>query len=359
MKKFKLHKTAIIFISALLILVSGGSGVSPKPVSVKNVILLIGDGMGLAQVYAAILNSKEKLNIERAQFVGLSKTYSADNDITDSGAGGTALSTGHKTYNGAIGVDTARRAIKNIREYAEDAGKSTGVVVTCNLTHATPAAFLAHETARYFYNKIAMDYSSTNADILIGGGAHIFDSLGVSGRLRQRGFEVTYTLDSVDTETLAPVACFASSEHLPMKMRNRGDFLPNATAMALQKLNLDTDGFFLMVEGSQIDWACHSNNLDYLISEVLDFDKAVGVAMDYADNNPGTLVVVTADHETGGLTWPDNENNQISGHFSSTGHTGIMVPVYAYGTGAEEFSGIMENTQINVKMMKALHFKYE
>jgi alkaline phosphatase len=347
--------TSLIF---LLFIVISGSAITSKQPKVKNIILLIGDGMGLAQVYSAISVSDHPLNIERAQYIGLSKTYSANNYVTDSGAGGTAISTGSKTNNGAIAVDSAGNKLKTILEYAEDAGKSTGIVVTCNLNHATPASFVAHETVRYMDVEITRDFLKTEVDVLIGGGASIFDSLGVSSALEKKGYRVYYNIDSIDVKEKGNIACFAASDYINPILKGRGDFLPKAVNIALDKLSKNQEGFFLMVEGSQIDWGGHCNNIDYVTSELIDFDKAVGLAMDFADKNPGTLVIITADHETGGLTLTggDIKTKEITAQFLTTDHSGVMVPIYTYGTGSEAFSGIMQNTGIFSRMMQAFGF---
>ncbi|MBN2487103.1 MAG: alkaline phosphatase [Bacteroidales bacterium] len=326
---------------------------------VKNIILLIGDGMGLAQVHAAMTLSKSPLNLERAQFIGLSKTHSASNYITDSGAGGTALSTGKKTKNKRIALDTAGNKLKTIVEYAEENHKATGIVVTSSLTHATPASFVAHQKSRNMEVEIARDFVKTEVDVLIGGGSKIFDSLKLSSVFSEKGYQVCYHIDSIDIDNTGNIACFAAENHMPPMSSGRADYLPRSVELALKKLTKNENGFFLMVEGSQIDWGGHGNDIEYVVSEVIDFDLAVGKAMDFADKNPGTLVIVTADHETGGLSITDGNlsKNHVETYFTSTDHTGIMVPVYTYGTGAAAFSEIMQNTGIFDKMMLAFGFE--
>jgi alkaline phosphatase len=345
-----------ILVFAIIVLSCSGSGDGNPPV--KNIILIIGDGMGLTQVYSSMITTKEKLNIERAQFIGLSKTYSLNSLITDSGAGATAISTGHKANNHVIAVDTNGKPMKTIMEYASEAGLSNGIVVTCDLAHATPAAFLTHNIFRENYIDITKNYLHANFDILIGGGIHRFDSLLISDSLRMKGCQVVYSLDSVNISNNGPIVCMVAQEHLPSETEGRGNYLVKATDLALNRLNRNPKGFFMMIEGSQIDWACHANDYNYLVSEVLDLDKAIGRAFDFADKNPGTLVIVTADHETGGLTMPaDSITGEINANFSSHEHTGVMVPIYAYGTGAKNFSQIMENTDLFYRMMKSLRLK--
>jgi alkaline phosphatase len=356
MKKNRTLKLVLFLILSSSIQINSFSQATEE---IKNIILLIGDGMGTDQVYAAISTSNNKLNLERAKYIGFSKTYSANNYITDSGAGGTAISSGIKTNNYSVGVDTSGNSCKSILVYAEEHNKSTGLVTTCDLTHATPASFVAHNKSRHESNDIALDFLDVEVDVLIGGGKHRFDSLGITGSLIDKGYKVTDKLSSIIEKDEIPLACFVSSKHPKSIIEGRDpDYLKDAVEIALKKLSKNREGFFLMVEGSQIDWGGHANDLNFVISETIDFDRAVGAAFDFADKNPGTLVVATADHETGGLTivGGDLDSNKISGHFSTSGHSSVMVPIFAYGAGAENFSHIMENTDIFKKMMKAFGF---
>lgn len=323
---------------------------------VENVILLIGDGMGVAQVYAGMSVAKDKLNIERSQYFGYSKTYSANNYTTDSGAGASAIATGKKVENYSISVDSSGNPEKTMFEYAQEQKISTGIVSTCNLAHATPAAFVAHQPRRNMYAEIASDFLNTKADILIGGGKVLFDTTGVAEKMAEQGYDVLYELDSIQINDSSPVICFVAEDHPAPVNEGRDDMLSKGTEIALRKMNATGNGFILVVEGSQIDWGGHANNIEYVTSEVIDFDKAVGIAFDFADANPGTLVVVTADHETGGLTIPSGNltGKTIEPVFTTGNHTGLMVPVFAYGSGAEEFSAIMDNTDIFYKIMNAL-----
>jgi len=333
-----------------------------KPV-VDNIILMIGDGMGVAQVYAAMTSSSDTLNLEKFPVVGFHKSYSADNYVTDSGAGGTALATGHKTYNGAIGVDTNQQVLTTILEIAEAHGLATGLVSTSSITHATPAAFVAHQASRDNQEAIAEDLLNSGVDVFIGGGRQYFsqreDGQDLTVALRQKGYKVVYNLDEITKTKSGKLAGLTADEHNISVLEGRSEMLPLATSTALQLLSNNQRGFFLMVEGSQIDWGGHANDLDYVVSEVLDFDKAIGKALEFAKMNKHTLVIVTADHETGGLTLEKGNirSHQVEGKFSTEGHTAVMVPVFAYGPGAEKFSGIYENTAIFEKLMNVYRFK--
>jgi alkaline phosphatase len=358
--KMKINSIILIILTFLSFPCSGQNEDSTQQSEpVKNVILMIGDGMGLSQIYAAYTVNRGNLNMERAQAVGLSKTYSADKYVTDSGAGGTAISCGVKTRNEMIGMDTSAIKVRTLLEIAEDAGLSTGLVVTSSILHATPASFIAHQINRHNYREIAADFLDSGIDIFVGGGRLIFeDSTDIAAKLKEKGYSIVHTLDSIDINSSMNIGCLAADSGLIRMTEGRGNYLPDATRIALSKLSKNKNGFFIMVEGSQIDWGGHDNNIDYLIEEVIDFDHAVGEAFDFADRHPGTLVVVTADHETGGLSIIDGDlaKGEIITSFSTDDHSGVMVPVLAYGRGAAEFTGIYENTAIFHKIMALLSF---
>lgn len=328
----------------------------------KNVILMIGDGMGLAQIYTGMVKNGNKLELERSTFTGLMKTYSANNFTTDSGAGGTAIATGVKTKNGMIGMNPDSVAVESILEKAEKNNLATGMVVACAVTHATPASFIAHQVNRNLYEEIAADYLKTDIDVFIGGGKKYFservDGKNLIQELENNKYQVVYSQDDLKKLNKGKVAGLLYDDHNP-PMPARGNMLPASTAKAIDLLDDNHKGFFMMVEGSQIDWACHANDSDWVAREVLDFDQTVGVALDYAAKSKNTLVIVTADHETGGLTLPKGnlKDNKYESEFSTKDHSGVPVIVFAYGPGAEEFAGFMENTDIKGKIETLLKLK--
>lgn len=324
---------------------------------VRNVIVMIGDGMGVSQVYAGLTANKGKLFLERSQFVGFSKTYSASNYVTDSAAGGTAIACGIKTKNGAIGVDPDGTPVKSMLEYAAENGLSTGVVVSCAVTHATPASFVAHQPRRDMEEEIAVDFVNSDLSVFIGGGKKYFDNRSdndnLLDKLSAKGFQIAFNLDDIKKVGSGKLAGLVADEH-PALYPERGELLPEGVQAAINILKNNDKGFFLMVEGSQIDWACHANNREATINEMLDFDRAIKVAFDYADRDPNTLVVITADHETGGLaiTGGDLSTGDVEANYGTKRHTAVMVPVFAYGAAAAEFAGIYENTDIFTKILK-------
>ncbi len=336
-----------------------------RDLAVHNIILMIGDGMGTAQIYAAMTAAGHPLNLEQFSFSGFSKTYSLTDYITDSAAGGTALSTGHKTRNGIIAEDTLGNPLKTILEMAEEHGMATGLISTSAITHATPASFIAHEHSRNSNEAIAADFLGSGIDVFIGGGLDHFtkreDGINLIDALRAAGYQIALSMDEVGKISSGKLAALTAPMHMPSVLENRGDMLPQATSKAINLLSDGSKGFFLMVEGSQIDWGGHANNLEYVTSEMIDFDDAIGKALDFARQDGHTLIIVTADHETGGLavTGGDRESAQVEGMFITEDHTAVMVPVFAFGPGAKNFSGIFENTAIFDKMVKALNLTEE
>ncbi len=327
----------------------------------KNIIFLIGDGMGTSHVYAGLVANKGNLYLRTMPYSGFNKTNSSDKLITDSAAGATAFSTGVKTYNGAIGVDSADVPVKTILEMAEEKGLSTGLVATVRITHATPASFIAHQPSRNMYDEIASDFLKTDIDVFIGGGRSNFDSLRKDGHsllpeLKAKGYEIITDVNSLQNAKGNKIAGLVDEGHLKPVLLGRGDMLLQSTKLALKVLSKNDNGFFLMVEGSQIDWGAHDNNVPYIVTEMLDFDEVIGEVLKFAAEDGQTLVVVTADHETGGfaITGGSIEQGIVEGQFTTHSHTGVMVPVFAYGPGAELFTGIMENSDIFGKFIEAL-----
>lgn len=325
----------------------------------KRVIMMIGDGMGVSQVFAGVTANGGHLFLDNFKQVGFSKTQSHNNYITDSAAGGTALSSGVKTYNGAIGVNPDTVAVKTILELAEEKGLATGLVSTSAITHATPASYIAHRGSRNSYEDIASDFLNTDIDVFIGGGYKHFaqraDKRDLTKELQEKGYQVLRNMDEIAQVKSGKLAGLTADEHNEVYPKREMN-LPLATQTALHILNQNKKGFFIMIEGSQIDWGGHQNNTGYIVNEMLDFDQAIGKALEFAAADGETLIVVTADHETGGMaiTGGDMKTGLVKAAFTSGDHSAIMVPVFAYGPGAENFTGIIENTDIAKKIMKLL-----
>ncbi len=359
-----MNKTFIFLLVAAVTSCASPEKASSETESPGNIIFLIGDGMGLSAVSTTIYYGDQFSEFSRFKHIGMINTSSLSHKVTDSAASGTAMAAGKKTYNGAIGVDTAGISIQNITEVVTEMGWNTGVVSTSAVTHATPASFYAHVEQRNMEEAIAAQLLDSEIDFFAGGGIKFFNQRSDGADLFKSAGEKGFIMDTTgltDPASLSPDHKYgfllAEGGMEPM-LQGRGDFLPEATHLAVEYLSHDEQGFFLMVEGSQIDWAGHSNNTEYLVSEMLDFEKAIAVALDFAEKDGNTLVVVCADHETGGFTLAA-EHDEVTGNsnyknigpsFATGGHSATLIPVFAYGPGAEEFMGIYQNTEIFHKM---------
>ena len=351
-------------ISVLLLLVGlfHSATLPPRPTTdnrATNIILLIGDGMGLSQV-SAHLHRQSSSVFERFPVVGFQKTYALNNLVTDSAASATAMSTGQKTLINHVATNANNEPLVTITQHAKERGLATGAVVSCSLPHATPAAFFAHAELRGMFTILARDILNSRPDLLVGGGREYFDgSIGPSllDDLQQIDYKVRaapVNFDKLDVDAANPRIYFTSTGE-PRRAEEGRTYLPAATTFATRFLPQRSDvGFFLLVEGSQIDWALHDNNTRHFEREMVDFEKTIQRALDFARQDGNTLVVVTADHETGGLALEGTKSKQkLSVDYTTKRHTAAMVPVFAYGPGADRFAGIYENTGIYERMIAA------
>ena len=381
---------------ALLFATSCNNNVAEKP-QVKNVIYLIGDGMGFGAVSSLLLSEDSVTGFEQAPVIGLSETCSANNYVTDSPAGGTALACGVRTKNGYLGVDPEGKPLTSILRKAQAMGKRSGIVVNTVLTEATPAAFYAGVTSRSMSFDIAKQFTESDVDVAIGAGLEPFikrpDSLDLTATLINKGYDVHLDWKTVLNTTskkfvgILPMGdvhrrnesgnttagaadgaevCLAAK--LAASSEENGDttrlseptvYLEKATAKALEVLSNDNrQGFFLMIESAIIDGYGHNNDSEGMIEEMKEFDNTLRQLVAYVNQHPETLLVVTADHETGGTgvsykSYEVGSTTPVQLSFSTKGHTGTVVPVFAYGAGAEAFAGIMKNTDLP-KIMEEL-----
>lgn len=359
MKPGKNHKSMILksFCLALAFLCL------PSNISearVRNVILCIGDGMGLSLITAVRIKTAGaagRLALETMPVTGLVTTCSADNLITDSGAAATALACGRKTKNGMIGVAADGSRLKTILEACQARDMATGLVATSSITHATPAAFGSHVAGRGDETEIAHQLLLNRITVLLGGGREFFlpanvangkrtDQRDLIAEARQVGYqycETRHQLAAADGDRILGLFQVGA-----LKNDTAEPSLAEMTSAAIKVLCQDPDGFFLMVEGSQIDWSGHSNDFEDARQQVLWFDEAVKLCLDFARADQQTLVLVTADHETGGLGLlmgkPSGDSVRIG--WLCRDHTGTQVPLYAFGPQAERFNGVYDNTDI-------------
>lgn len=334
--------------------------VPPTGNKVKNVILMIGDGMSLMHVYSAWAANHGKLYLENCETTGLSKTYCANRLITDSGAGGTAMAIGKKTNYHSVGVDADGNPQPSLITLAKKKGLSAGVAVTCRLWDATPADFCCHNVDRDQEDEIIADYVNCDADYVVGGGAKKFenrkDGRNIFKELEQKGYQVARSWEECQKLKSGKIFAVTDSVDTPLPAE-RGDRLAQSALKGIELLNQNPKGFFMMIEGSQLDDYGHFNDLNLLMQETHDFDRTIGQVLKWAAKDGETLVVITADHETGGLTLVggDKDKGEIKCKFSTTDHSGVMVPVYAFGPGSELFTGIYENTDVFHKIKSLLN----
>ena len=329
-----------------------------KGATPKNVILVIGDGTGINQISALQYYKDGKIHYEDFPVIGLSKT-SSTSLITDSAAAATAMACGEKTYNKAIGVNAQGQDLVNLTEFMSQKGGSSGLIATSSITHATPASFYAHHTDRNDHEIIASFLPNAPIDFFAGAGLKYFrerkDQVNLLDTFAQKGFTIETSSLKAYPEA-KKLGYLLADKDMPTMIEGRGTFLEDASNLAINHLSSNEQGFLLMVEGSQVDWGGHDNDFDYMISELIDLDNTLGRLMAYAQKNQNTLIVVTGDHATGGLALSADQGdyNTIKPTFSSTGHNADWIPVFAYGPGAELFSGVYENTMIFHKIKSLL-----
>ncbi len=352
----------------------------------KNIILLISDGMSLTQVSTYRLlkgGPNERIAVDKFPVSGIVLTHSENAIVTDSASSATAFSTGRKTNNGALGLDEDNKILENFTEIIDRYGYVSSLISTSEITHATPAAYASHVDLRWKTDEISLQMMESNVMTILGGGRHFFlpedlggkrsDGLNLLEQMESSRMVMTEKkeLDSFDYSNLGKVVGLFADEALRDKEKPENHvFEPSSSEMLNFAINRSEKfnengckGFFIMLEGSQVDWAGHANDLNYLKREMQDFDEAVELALDYATKNSDTLVIATADHETGGLLIESSSPTDYTApevKFSfNTGigygsHTGVPVPVYAYGPGSENFTGTLDNTDIFYAMLEAV-----
>ena len=328
----------------------------PKGKKVKNVIFMIGDGMGFEQVSCGWVCNGGKLNMEQMPYFGASRTTAANALITDSCAGGTALAIGEKTNYYYIGLDKEGNPAESVLKTAMKKGKKTGVAVVCRINDATPADYCGHSPTVRDEEGLAAQYVDSGVDFISGGGLQFWtsrsDGRNLVEEMKDKGYTFVDKLEDIrDARGDKFLGLFGPLDLPPVT--ERGPILPECTMKAIEMLD-NPKGFFLMVEGSQIDDYGHRHKIGNVVEELFDFDRTIGEVLKWAEKDGQTLVVVTADHACGGLTLLKGslEERKVQVHFSTKGHNGILVPVYAYGPHAEDFAGIHENAEIGQLVRK-------
>lgn len=284
----------------------------------KNIIYMIGDGMGPAYTtaYRYFKDDPNTKVVDPTVFDtilrGMAHTYPDDHTyVTDSAAGATALSSGHKSYNGAIAVDTDKKPVKTMLEVAKERGMTTALVATSQINHATPASFASHNESRRNYDEIANDYIDNKiagklpVDLMLGGGTkyYVREDRNLVEEFKAAGYQYSDNFAAMNDLKQVPALGLFAEVGLPFALDENPTRLTQMTTKALDLLDDQNDkGFFVMIEGSQIDWCGHANDIACAMGEMDDFAKSIEQAKAYVDKNPDTLLVITADHSTGGLT---------------------------------------------------------
>ena len=387
-------------IIAAFILSSPYSAAKKRHETPKYVFLFIGDGMGMSQVAAAesyISYKAGKLGGEQVLFTtfpihGSAFSYSADKRVTDSSAAGTAISTGVKTNNKMLGVDPEGNNLLSMSYDLQDMGYNVGIISSVPINHATPASFYARKASRYSYYDITAEMPSSGFDYFAGSGMIEYfgknnDQESTAAVLEREGINVCFSKEEAEEAIKngdRMMLCQPYNKEKEPTNYDAGGKMPEGHVLLQEMLELglkrlgDKKPFFIMCEGGEIDWAAHSNKTMPMINAVLEFDKAIAVAYEFYLEHPDeTLIVVTADHGTGGVAlngqpnWKRLEeawvkagntnnldraankelNKKCEIGWTTTGHTGEPVPVYAIGKGAEKFSGRMDNTEFKIKIL--------
>ncbi|MDC2972581.1 alkaline phosphatase, partial [Gammaproteobacteria bacterium] len=327
----------------------------PNNLKAKNIILAIGDGVGPNQITLsriAIGGLDHRLFIDQIPYVGTSLTHSYNNAYTDSAAASTTWSTGYKTKNRYLSLDPDKKILDTIVEMLHKKGYTSGIVATSSVTHATPAALYAHIDSRYEYKNIANQLINSSIDIALGGGKEFFDLNKINGTHYVLTEKESLQLNFDHSKKLIGLFDDDGIERSNEKPTQR-----EMTNFALNHLNKQCNGFFLMTEGSQIDWAAHDNDANEMIEEFKDFDLTIGDLINFVNEDNETLLIVTSDHETGGLQILKQDDDKVLVQWGTGRHTSTPVGVHAYGPGAELFQGLMDNTDIHYKILEAIDYK--
>ncbi len=347
---------------------------SSAPQLPTSIILIIADGTGIGQ-HTASYYLNDTYAPARFKHVGLLSTHPyARMLVTDSGAAGTALSTGVKTINRLIALDPDSNEVKTVLEYARDKGMGTGLVSSSSIAHATPASFAAHEDYRYSYVAIAHDMSEARVDVMFGGGIDHFsarsadslDTMTPFDKLEANGAQIINALDDkIDYDR--PVVGLFAKKHLPRALDGRTPTTTQMAQRAVEILERKPGGFFLMIEESQVDWEAEDNILEGVVAEMQSLNDLVNAMLDYQAKHPDVLVILTADHEAGGLhiqhpgdrllTYPDDEGAELVAAWTTSSHTSNFVPIFATGPGSEVFDAFIDNTFVGQKLIEYVNAK--
>ncbi len=353
--------SAIDLVCALLAVAPFAACAPADPRSPGSVILIVADGAGVAHWSLAVL-ADSNLAIRRMGTAGLVDTRGSNHVVTGSAPGATALSTGVRTFMGAIAVGPDSAPHETVLEAAAARGMATGIITTTWIVDATPASFTAHVPSRGQLAEIASQMGEAGVNVIMGGGRLAFlptwrsDSVDLLGQLQQRYsyVETAEDLLQLDTDTVTSLLGLFAEQGMGIAAERPVRFADMVSA-AIAVLDNDPDGFFLMIESEESDTRAHQNvDEEILVTEMLEIDGAVRLALDYQERHPETLVVVTSDHETGGITLTHDQDRNVVIQYSTQSHTGALVPLFASGPWAERFGGLLENWEVGQLLLQAV-----
>ena len=325
----------------------------------KNVILIIGDGMSITHITAAETANKGELSLLNMKNIGFIKTESTNDYNTDSAGAGSAFATGKKTNNRYISTSPEGDVVENSAEAFSLLGKKIGIITSGDVTDATPATQYAHNIERNNSEEIALWLKNGKVDMLVGSNSSVFinrkDERNLFNELREDGYCILENSDSISTISENKKNVCIDKRFSDYCSENTINYLATTTVDVIEKLQ-NPKGFYMMVEASKIDHGGHANDMKTIILETLSLDAVVKEALEFADKDKNTLVIVTADHETGALVILDGDRKtgQVNGYFASDDHTGVMIPIFAYGVGAQDFRGVYENTEVFNKIKELI-----
>lgn len=366
----------------------------------KNIVLISADGMGVCQWQAGMVAAKGKMNLSRMQSAGLLTTNPLDVFCGDAPSHSTALATGVNSHKGAVSVDMDNKPLKTITELVKEKGLAMGIVSANSLVEGSIVPFVGHAQNRMAVEALTAGYVDTNIDVFIGAGSDYFtksiqggfgpgpgagggqggpgaatggqrpaggqggpgaggavqmgertDKRNLINELKAKGYQVCNSIDEIKQVKGGKLAGFTGAQSNPNIQEGRGDMFPASVETALNVLNSGSKGFFLMVGDMYVDRASHNGRLELLCDETKDLDRAIGKALDFAEHDGQTLVLVVGSPEASGMSIVGGNmaEGTVEAKWSMPGmanHSGTQVPMFAYGPGAEQFMGVMDNTEI-------------
>jgi len=355
MKKTHLSKSLLFLLGLFVLSAFTADRPASNSAGPKNIIILVANGMGVGQLTAARMANGGSLHLDEFTNMALLSTQSAGKLSSDAASAATAIACGVRTKNGYYGVTKEGEASQNLFEWAQGNGMHTGLITMGSLADNSLAAYLSHTTTAPDAYVMAENIVASNVDVLIGGGQHYFsnrpDKKNLATSLKQKGYKVYKEIKKPSKIKGQKVAVIAANNSIEPAFRGRGDLFMNSWEAAKNVLPI-SGPYMVVVTDPHIEAACASKNLSGMTDEIIDFDKVVGNMMEHARMVGNTLILVVGDREVGGLTLREGDAGGLNAKWTAKGSTVNMVPLFAYGTGADAFSGQYANTDIYHKLVE-------